>query len=568
MSGRVAAIFVAVGALGITVLRGWERPRPLSEMRLDEFGAIPVVYKGRVKPADTFARTLLRIVSERESFRDAAGRPQAATRWLLDVMAGAFGDGRARGHRVFRIVDPQLLQALGLQPREGYRYALEEFAGRLSRLAEPLQRAHLRKQAGATLDPYERHLLTLERGLDQVQAVARLEAPHWVPPSRSGSDWRTLAEALQGHAAGGEDLGSHAGAVFAILKAYAEGDAGAFNERVAAHLRRLEEERPGELRKARLEVFFNRLDPFGLCRFFYLAGFGLIVVSWLVWGRILSTAAYALVGTAFALHTLALGVRMYLSGRPPVTNLYSSAVFVGWGSVALGLILERLHRRGVGSLVAASAGFVPLLIAHVLAADGDTMEVLQAVLDTQFWLATHVTTITIGYSATAVAGLLGVLYVLRGVLTSSLTADLRASLGRMIYGTICFATFFSFVGTVLGGLWADDSWGRFWGWDPKENGALMIVLWNALILHARWGGMVRERGLALLAVFGNIVVGWSWFGVNELNVGLHSYGFTEGRAFWLMVFVLSQLAVIGVGLLPGHCWRSPEAVRSSGAGVP
>ena len=94
---------------------------------------------------------------------------------------------------------------------------------------------------------------------------------------------------------------------------------------------------------------------------------------------------------------------------------------------------------------------------------------------------------------------------------------------------VCFALLFSFFGTVLGGLWADDSWGRFWGWDPKENGALMIVLWNALGLHARWAGLVRERGLAALAAFGNIVTLWSWEGVNQLGVGLHAYsGLTEG----------------------------------------
>jgi cytochrome c biogenesis factor len=133
----------------------------------------------------------------------------------------------------------------------------------------------------------------------------------------------------------------------------------------------------------------------------------------------------------------------------------------------------------------------------------------------------------------------------------------------MTYGTICFATFFSFIGTVLGGLWADDSWGRFWGWDPKENGALMIVLWNALLLHARWGGLARERGLALLAVFGNIVVSWSWFGVNQLGVGLHSYGFTSGVALTLVLFALSQLVVIGFGLTPPERWKS--ALQPKGA---
>ena len=133
------------------------------------------------------------------------------------------------------------------------------------------------------------------------------------------------------------------------------------------------------------------------------------------------------------------------------------------------------------------------------------------------------------------------------------------SLARMIYGIVCFATLFSFVGTVLGGIWADQSWGRFWGWDPKENGALIIVLWNALILHLRWGGMIRERGLVNCAIIGNIVTSWSWFGVNMLGIGLHSYGFTDAAFFWLMLFVASQLALIAIGLLPAKRWKSFSA---------
>ena len=234
--------------------------------------------------------------------------------------------------------------------------------------------------------------------------------------------------------------------------------------------------------------------------------------------------------------------------------------------MALGLIFEYINRRGIGNLVSTAAGASTLVIAYFLGKDGDTFEVLQAVLDTQFWLATHVVCITLGYSTTFLAGLFGIVYVLKGVLTPSLSSSDRRELSRMIYGTLCFAMLFSFVGTVLGGLWADDSWGRFWGWDPKENGAMMIVIWNALILHARWDGMVRERGMAVLAVAGNIVTSWSWFGVNELKAGLHTYGFTEGRLFWLLVFVFSQLIIISIGLFPRDMWRSrPGDPKSSAA---
>jgi ABC-type transport system involved in cytochrome c biogenesis permease subunit len=180
---------------------------------------------------------------------------------------------------------------------------------------------------------------------------------------------------------------------------------------------------------------------------------------------------------------------MYLQGRPPVTNLYSSALFVGWGSVLLCLFLERFYRNGIGSVCASTIGFVTLLIAHNLQLDGDSLEMLRAVLDTNVWLATHVVVVTLGYSSVALAGFLGIIYIFRGLFTHSFDETTARSLSRMMYGVTCFATLFSFVGTILGGIWADQSWGRFWGWDPKENGALLIVLWNALILHARWGGL-------------------------------------------------------------------------------
>jgi cytochrome c biogenesis factor len=140
-----------------------------------------------------------------------------------------------------------------------------------------------------------------------------------------------------------------------------------------------------------------------------------------------------------------------------------------------------------------------------------------------------------------------------------LTTGTAQALARMVYGIVCFATLFSFVGTILGGIWADQSWGRFWGWDPKENGALLIVLWNAVILHARWGGLIRERGLMAMAIFGNIVTSFSWFGVNMLGIGLHSYGWMDKAFPWLMAFDASQVCLIVLALMPARFWASFKA---------
>jgi ABC-type transport system involved in cytochrome c biogenesis permease subunit len=118
----------------------------------------------------------------------------------------------------------------------------------------------------------------------------------------------------------------------------------------------------------------------------------------------------------------------------------------------------------------------------------------------------------------------------------------------MAYGTICFGLLFAFLGTMLGGIWANKSWGRFWGWDPKENGALLIVLWNLTILHARMGGYIRDLGVCIAAVFGAVIVSMSWWGVNLLGVGLHSYGFTSGIFGLLAAFWLIETFVMALGL--------------------
>ena len=302
--------------------------------------------------------------------------------------------------------------------------------------------------------------------------------------------------------------------------------------------------------KAASEASFSRMQPFYWLLIAYAVTVLMVFASWLTSSESLRAWAYRLLVLCFILHTLALGYRMWLHGRPPVTNLYSSGIFVAWGAVALGIMLERVWKNGIGAAATGITGFVSLIVAHNLGLSGDdNLESVRAVLDSNFWLATHVTIVTLGYSATFVAGLLGALHLaLRAFKKDYNWGD---SVARAAYGILAFAVLASFIGTMLGGIWADQSWGRFWGWDPKENGAILIVLWCAICLHARWGGLVRREGLMQLLIFGNIVTAWSWFGTNLLGVGLHSYGFTETGSFWLYyVFCPSQLALIALGWLP------------------
>lgn len=409
--------------------------------------------------------------------------------------------------------------------------------------------------------------------LGKYETVARYALPNVIPPvdafsqslvtssptqkDRAVDDWENIGTNLMEAARTGV-ISPPAQYYAAMVSAWRQSQPADFNQAVANYDVWLADRFPAQVAKAHQEFFFSTAQPFYKATVIYVLALVLALASWVNGSEWLRRSSFYLVALAWSIHTFGLVFRMYLEGRPPVTNLYSSAIFIGWGAVVLGMALEKIFRDGIGCVVAGFAGFVTQIIAHNLALSGDTMEMMRAVLDTNFWLATHVVTVTLGYASTFVAGFLAIVYIGRGLLTTTLDEKTAKSLNRMVYGIVCFATLFSFIGTVLGGIWADQSWGRFWGWDPKENGALLIVLWNAAILHARWGGLVRERGLMIMAVVGNIVTSWSWFGVNMLGIGLHSYGFTEAAFHWLLMFVASQVAIILLALTPLKAWRSVQ----------
>ncbi|MFN3165508.1 MAG: cytochrome c biogenesis protein [Phycisphaeraceae bacterium] len=544
----------------------------MSRYDMDTFGKVPVSEDGRVKPLDTVARNRLLMISGKQSLTEDMllpsdnGVEQPAIVWLAELIADR---PEARQRKVLRIDDPGVLGLMGKTPEDGKFYSLADLSVASGEAGEPVifEIERLANEARNVRDDqrskFQEHVIGLRSQVATMLELQSMRSPFVIPPSSEDEDWQPMVEDPRfGLTAAARER--EAGQSWIALMTAFDEDPAAFNAALNKHMQLVSDKVPVPARKAAFERGYNRYEPFvkgtalyvfaGLLSLFALLLRPLLPAQWY---KVLWRSGLGVLTVTFLLHTAALIIRIWLQGRPPVTNLYSSAVFIGWGMVGGAIILELISRLGVASLASSVGGVATLIVAHNLAKDGDTMGVMQAVLDSNFWLGTHVITIVIGYLATFLAGLIAIIYIVLGMCTPVLDRKVSRVIAGMVYGTICFALLFSFVGTVLGGIWADQSWGRFWGWDPKENGAILIVLMNAIILHARWGHLIKERGLMVLAVGGNVITAWSWFGTNLLGVGLHSYGFMDGAMFWLAAFAASQMLIMAVALIvPTQYWWS------------
>jgi ABC-type transport system involved in cytochrome c biogenesis permease subunit len=579
------------------------------------FGALPVLLDGRVMPMDTLSRVTLSEMNHHGAYTTASGNTELPSRGLIEILMRPDQSDTAK---LFEVSNQEIIDLFGSQDAKG-QFVLYSFNDLKPFFAEIEKQAGLAGQSDPEVrTPFARGIIKLRDSLrvylqlkntlqaedspdfgkeirafetaigpglravrerdankpfnegdferillftQRYQNLTLAKYAYAIPDphgSTQNDGWQHISESLLAGITSGH-VPYPATAYGQLISAYRAGDVKAFNAVIREYESYLARTIPEKWNRPKFEFFFNEAQPFLQAMTLYVIVLVLALFSWLVWPKTLSKAAVIVLLGAFVIHTLGLITRMYLQGRPPVTNLYSSAIFVGWASVLLCVVLEWIYKNGIGSVCGAVIGFVTLLIAHNLQLDGDTLEMLRAVLDTNGWLATHVVGEALGYSAMFLAGLIGIIYIFRGLLTTSFDEAISRSLGRMMYGVVCFATLCSLVATILGGIWADQSWGRFWGWDPKENGALLIVLWNAITLHARWGGYIRERGLALMTVFGNVITSLSWFGVNMLGVGLHSYGFMDKAFGPLLAFIVSQLVIIGLGLIPQRYWRGIQA---------
>ncbi len=385
------------------------------------------------------------------------------------------------------------------------------------------------------------------------------------PPTQSAEDqdewfaWPDMIEVcLEGHADGMDNIP----ALEALGKTFrARTDPALFSTEATrfAGLLQPRVEARGEGQRIAMEVQFYKYDFFYRALYLFFLAFIMTAFGWLLSGKSdggnrLGKIAWGLNLGGIALLTVGIVFRCILRQRPPVSTLYETILFTVAVAVILALFIEWIARNRIGLGLGAFIGAFGMFLAssyelHEARADGDTMGPLLAVLDTNYWLATHVTTISMGYGAGFLAAFMAHVWIFSAFFGKGRNdPSVRKDLARMIYGVLCFSLLFSVLGTLLGGVWANDSWGRFWGWDVKENGALLICIWELLILHMRIGGFIRDFGFALMNVLLGVVVAFSWWGVNLLDVGLHSYGKAEGIETWLNRFYGVEFAIVLIAI--------------------
>ncbi len=554
-------------------------PRPAlaeSPSGMEALKRLPIQDSGRVKPFDTFARESLQLIYGRTSYRppekpigsyaesekkDGRARPamEIIVTWFL---APQFWDDQL----IIELKLAALKKALDLEVTKDRFSPRELFAN--SRLGLVFQDLAAYRETKAKLTPYYQAVARLESQIGVYQSIKDGSLLRFVPPSVADTEATAakekadplLPKAPQRWRAISEVDGPLKESFSIVAKSFirelpggtAPPDSGLPVLEVAVQnfqtLARAEN--PAlypDGKDIGIEVHYEELHPFRLAWILYVLSAIAMAAAWVSPKRGLAKVGWALALLAFALHSYGFGLRVYLTGRPPVSNMYESVIWVSWGTMLFAFFFEWKQKVNFvllsGAIVATLCNIVADSVPHVLDA---SLQPLEPVLRSNLWLTVHVLTITISYSAFFLAwmmGNLGLGFVIKG---DRATNPRIEALTIAIYRCMQVGVVLLAAGTILGGVWADYSWGRFWGWDPKETWALIALLGYVALLHARLSGWVKQVGMLVGAVTSFNLVIMAWYGVNfVLGAGLHSYGFGAGGVEYVSAFILLNMAFVG-----------------------
>jgi ABC-type transport system involved in cytochrome c biogenesis permease subunit len=532
---------------------------------VDALRSVAVQDGGRVKPLDTFARESARRVTGGRAFGAESVRGLDPVEWLVAMMADP---EKWKDAPIVRVSHAGLRSAVGLSPTRD-RYSFRELATHEPFLkAAEAVRAREEADSDARLDPVEREVADLYGNLALMADLFTGDALHVLPEAGdAGAAWTSWAHAVHGDGVETRRVGLLARA---LLSAYAAGDVREVATAASALHGRLGALTAGSAAKADLEreVLYNGIKPFRLAWMLYLLGFLALAASFPLASRAATRGGFALVTAAFLLQGYGMLLRMLISGRPPVTNMYESVIFVSWGAVLFALAFEAAYRVRYFAACASGLSVLLLILADSIPILDGSIEPLVPVLRDNMWLTVHVLTITLGYAAFFLGVALGHLNLALYFFAPG-RRELLRTLSLFLYRALQAGTLFLAAGTLLGGVWASYSWGRFWGWDPKETWALIALLTYLAILHGRFLGWIRDFGLAVGALLGGLTVLMAWYGVNFiLGTGLHSYGFGSGGYAYVGGFVAFEVAVITAAFLRVRAARIPAPTPDASAMAP
>jgi len=526
-----------------------------------QWGLVAIQDGGRRKPVDTFAKEALIRITGRSTYTDKSGR-----RWQPNdlVLSALMETHDWKNEPIVLVSSGQLIDQLGLDKAQR-RFSFAQLAGaaelqRIATEAQALKRAEkpLNRVQQEALSVGDR-LTLLTRLMDGsallvVPASTNDTAP-WVDPSGwsryySETQFAPVQPQLQ-----------------AFATAYLNGDGFNFSRatnQLRENLRGLSPSIYPQERQLRLEYFYNHFESF--YRAIWCYGVALVILlaaHFRKRGRALQMLGVAVAVLGLAFQAAGIIMRCMIAGRPPVTNMYESIIWVSFAVSLFGMIFFTRYRAPVYLLAALPVTLIALLLVHQMPiAMPSSIDPLVPVLRDNFWLTIHVLTITLSYAAFALAMGFGHILLWRYARDPT-AARADAPMHFWLYRVLQLGVLLLAAGTILGGVWANYSWGRFWGWDPKETWALIALLCYILALHGRLAGWWTQFGLTVASVVCFLAVLMAWYGVNfVLGKGLHSYGFGIGGETYVATFIVLDLLFVAFAI-----WRyrnSKSAVAPAG----
>jgi cytochrome c-type biogenesis protein CcsB len=525
-------------------------PEPKAQFDMEVLRDIAILDNGRQKPLDTFARETVRFVTGRERF--AGFDPvELLLSWLTrsydweNLPILLVDHGPLSKHLRLPVSEKGFMTPSQLRNHAEFNLYLQTVADK--------------QQEGGSLSEMERHAGLLSERIKNFYQIAEGSSLNLVAAAEGG--WESLAQLSQRY----PKLSLHQAAptleariavgTQGLLAAYYQGDSKLFME-LGSLLKKLLREQGEKVKNyptapaLEREIHFNQLKPFRLAWLGYGIAFFIFLLGYGVKGPWLNRTGIAVLAAAFAVHGYGILLRVLISGRAPVTNMYETVIWVPFGMVLFALILTYIYRVRYYLLAASGIAALALILAENAPTTLDpSIDPLVPVLRNNYWLTVHVLTITLSYAAFTLAMGVGNIAIGYYLFKPYLKEQIEG-LNQFIYRAIQIGVVFLAAGTILGGVWANASWGRFWGWDPKEVWALIALLGYLAILHGRYAGWIKSFGLAVGSVLAYLLVLMAWYGVNFiLGVGLHSYGFSSGGAVFVSTLTAFELAWVGLAML-------------------